>query len=143
MRMTPSLLIVGGLIIFASVLFVAVSCPGPPSPTALRDLPAADRPRGGGTDDLRPERLHLLPHPVHPEHRLGPGGRADRPGRATTSTDQPHLLGTERTGPDLSQEGGEHPDDWHLAHFINPRFVAARVDHARLASSWARKRSRR
>ncbi len=37
--------------------------------------------------------------------------------------DQPHLLGTERTGPDLSQEGGEHPDDWHLAHFTNPRTV--------------------
>jgi mono/diheme cytochrome c family protein len=35
----------------------------------------------------------------------------------------PNLLGTERTGPDLSQEGGEHPDDWHLAHFINPRYV--------------------
>jgi cbb3-type cytochrome c oxidase subunit II len=31
------------------------------------------------------------------------------------------ILGTERTGPDLSQEGGEHSDDWHLAHFINPR----------------------
>ena len=37
--------------------------------------------------------------------------------------DRPHLLGTERTGPDLSQEGGEHPDDWHRAHFTNPRFV--------------------
>jgi mono/diheme cytochrome c family protein len=37
--------------------------------------------------------------------------------------DQPHLLGSERTGPDLSQEGGEHPDDWHLAHFTNPRFT--------------------
>jgi mono/diheme cytochrome c family protein len=37
--------------------------------------------------------------------------------------DQPHLLGSERTGPDLSQEGGEHTDDWHLAHFINPRFT--------------------
>ena len=37
--------------------------------------------------------------------------------------DQPHLLGTERTGPDLSQEGGEHPDDWHEAHFANPRYV--------------------
>lgn len=37
--------------------------------------------------------------------------------------DMPHLIGTERTGPDLSQEGGEHPDDWHLAHFINPRFT--------------------
>jgi cytochrome c oxidase cbb3-type subunit 2/cytochrome c oxidase cbb3-type subunit I/II len=35
----------------------------------------------------------------------------------------PHLLGSERTGPDLSQEGGEHPDDWHLAHFTNPRFT--------------------
>jgi cbb3-type cytochrome c oxidase subunit II len=35
----------------------------------------------------------------------------------------PHLLGSKRTGPDLSQEGGEHPDDWHLAHFTNPRFT--------------------
>jgi mono/diheme cytochrome c family protein len=36
---------------------------------------------------------------------------------------QPIILGTERTGPDLSQQGGEHPDDWHLAHFINPRYT--------------------
>lgn len=39
---------------------------------------------------------------------------------------QPHLLGSERTGPDLSQEGGEHPDDWHIAHFINPRYTRPR-----------------
>ncbi len=38
--------------------------------------------------------------------------------------DQPHLVGTERTGPDLSQAGGIHPNDWQLAHFINPRFVS-------------------
>ncbi|MHC4779793.1 MAG: cbb3-type cytochrome c oxidase subunit II [Planctomycetota bacterium] len=37
--------------------------------------------------------------------------------------DQPHLLGTERTGPDLSQAGGEHTDGWHRAHFHNPRFT--------------------
>jgi cbb3-type cytochrome oxidase cytochrome c subunit len=37
--------------------------------------------------------------------------------------DSPHLLGSERTGPDLSQEGGMHPDDWHLAHFTDPRFT--------------------
>jgi cbb3-type cytochrome c oxidase subunit II len=36
-------------------------------------------------------------------------------------TDHPILLGSQRTGPDLSQAGGEHPDDWHLAHFTNPR----------------------
>lgn len=35
----------------------------------------------------------------------------------------PHLLGTTRTGPDLAQAGGEHPDDWHVAHFINPRWT--------------------
>ncbi|MCL5103461.1 MAG: cbb3-type cytochrome c oxidase subunit II [Armatimonadetes bacterium] len=39
---------------------------------------------------------------------------------------RPHLLGSERTGPDLSQAGGEHPDDWHLAHFINPRLTSPR-----------------
>ena len=39
---------------------------------------------------------------------------------------QPHLLGSQRTGPDLSQEGGEHSDDWQYAHFINPRFTRPR-----------------
>jgi cbb3-type cytochrome c oxidase subunit II len=36
---------------------------------------------------------------------------------------EPVILGTERTGPDLSQDGGEHPDDWHIAHFTNPRYT--------------------
>ena len=38
-------------------------------------------------------------------------------------SDEPILLGSARTGVDLSQEGGEHPDDWHIAHFINPRYT--------------------
>ncbi|MBI1857802.1 MAG: cbb3-type cytochrome c oxidase subunit II [Candidatus Melainabacteria bacterium] len=37
--------------------------------------------------------------------------------------DTPNLLGTIRTGPDLSNEGGKHPDAWHKAHFINPRTI--------------------
>ncbi|MCJ7829999.1 MAG: cbb3-type cytochrome c oxidase subunit II, partial [Desulfobacterales bacterium] len=37
--------------------------------------------------------------------------------------DRPILLGSQRTGPVLSQEGGEHPDDWHIAHFVNPRYT--------------------
>ena len=32
-------------------------------------------------------------------------------------------LGSNRNGPDLSQEGGEHTDDWHRAHFRNPRWT--------------------
>jgi cytochrome c oxidase cbb3-type subunit 2 len=38
--------------------------------------------------------------------------------------DQPHLLGTERTGPDLSNVGVRQPNDtWHLIHLWNPRAV--------------------
>ncbi|HEY3266478.1 MAG TPA: cbb3-type cytochrome c oxidase subunit II [Armatimonadota bacterium] len=37
--------------------------------------------------------------------------------------DRPHLLGSERTGPDLSQEGGLRTDDWQLAHLVNPRYT--------------------
>jgi cytochrome c oxidase cbb3-type subunit II len=32
-------------------------------------------------------------------------------------------LGSIRNGPDLSQAGGEHTDDWHAAHFYNPRYT--------------------
>ncbi len=46
---------------------------------------------------------------------------------------EPAILGTERTGPDLSQEGGEHPDDWHAAHFDNPR----RTSPMSVMPSWA------
>lgn len=35
----------------------------------------------------------------------------------------PHVLGTERTGPDLSNVGGKYPDQWHEAHHRNPRKV--------------------
>lgn len=38
--------------------------------------------------------------------------------------DQPHLLGTMRTGPDLLNIGARQPSrDWHLAHLYNPRMV--------------------
>jgi mono/diheme cytochrome c family protein len=33
----------------------------------------------------------------------------------------PNQLGTARTGPDLTNEGGKFPDGWHRAHLINPR----------------------
>ncbi len=38
--------------------------------------------------------------------------------------DQPHLLGTSRTGPDLLNIGARQPSrDWHFAHLYNPRAV--------------------
>ncbi len=35
--------------------------------------------------------------------------------------DVPHLFGTRRIGPDLTREGLKYSDEWHLAHFWNPR----------------------
>ena len=40
--------------------------------------------------------------------------------------DIPHFLGTERTGPDLSQIGGKRPTEWHRFHYIDPRITSPR-----------------
>lgn len=121
--MTLTLLICGSLVIFASVLLVAVILPW----TTMSDQPSEIfRPR---TDLERQGRLIYIQNGCTYCHtqfirNFDWGLGALRIARAGDYVeDQPHLLGTERTGPDLSQEGGEHPDDWHMAHFINPRHV--------------------
>ena len=54
---------------------------------------------------------------VRPQDRdFGPGVEA---GDYVYET--PNILGTIRTGPDLSNEGGKHPNAWHIAHLKNPR----------------------
>ncbi len=123
MRVTPTLLIGGCLIIFASVFFIAVFLPA---------LTISDRP----SDIFRERTLAELEGRkvfiqngcsyCHSQYvrsidwDLG----AERVAQAGDYIqDRPHQLGSARTGPDLSQEGGEHPDDWHLAHFMNPRYV--------------------
>ncbi|MFC1766481.1 cbb3-type cytochrome c oxidase subunit II [Planctomycetota bacterium] len=35
--------------------------------------------------------------------------------------DKWHFLGTKRTGPDLARVGGKYSDEWHWAHFKDPR----------------------
>ena len=48
-------------------------------------------------------------------------GLASQPG--DYAYDSPHEVGSSRNGPDLSHEAGYHPDDWHWAHFQNPRYT--------------------
>jgi cytochrome c oxidase cbb3-type subunit I/II len=38
--------------------------------------------------------------------------------------DVPHLWGTRRIGPDLTRVGLKYSDEWHLAHFWNPRMLS-------------------
>jgi len=49
--------------------------------------------------------------------------RIAEPGDYSGSDQAPNIMGSERTGPDLSQEGGMHPVQWHEAHYYNPRNV--------------------
>jgi cytochrome c oxidase cbb3-type subunit 2 len=41
-----------------------------------------------------------------------------------TVYDVPHLFGTRRIGPDLMRVGLKYSDEWHLAHFWNPRMLS-------------------
>lgn len=42
---------------------------------------------------------------------------------AESMYDRPFQWGSKRTGPDLARVGGKYSNEWHLAHFIDPRSV--------------------
>ena len=52
--------------------------------------------------------------------RFGPASTAQE---YQNALNQPHLWGTRRVGPDLSRVGGTRPNDWHVAHFMEPKNV--------------------
>lgn len=123
MKVTLKLLLYGGLAIFASVLFISVILPWltiseKPSeifrPRTALETKGRDLYIANGCTYCHTQFVRNI------DWDLG-ATRVARSGDYVA--EQPHLLGSERTGPDLSQEGGEHPDDWHLAHYTNARFV--------------------
>ena len=52
--------------------------------------------------------------------RFGPPSTAQE---YQNALNQPHLWGTRRVGPDLARTKGRHPNDWHIAHLIQPKNV--------------------
>ena len=123
MRMTPGILLFGCLAIFASAIGVAFYLPWATMPERPSSI---HRPRTPLEEEGR--RLYIANgcSYCHTQYirnidwDLG----AERVAEAGDYvSDSPHQLGSERTGPDISQAGGEHPDDWHIAHFVNPRFT--------------------
>ncbi|MDF1590133.1 MAG: cbb3-type cytochrome c oxidase subunit II [Desulfobacterales bacterium] len=121
MKMTLKALILGSLLILAAIVFVVVFIP-----YTTRDETPSDIFRTRIQEESAGRAIYIANGYVYCHTQsirsIDWGLGAERIAQAGDYVaDYPVLLGSQRTGPDLSQEGGEHPDDWHIAHFINPR----------------------
>jgi cytochrome c oxidase cbb3-type subunit II len=137
MRMTLKLLIYGGLIVFAPILLISVILPW----ITMSEKPSEIfRVRTALEQEGRKIYIENGCTYCHTQfvRNIDWGLGAERIAQSGDYVaERPHLLGSERTGPDLSQAGGEHPDDWHLAHHTNPRYV--RPESIMPASEYLRK----
>jgi cytochrome c oxidase cbb3-type subunit 2 len=129
MLITPLMAGIGGLVAFFTVVAIVVWLPihtfdPPPSAdwaplsddaVAGRHLFASNGCYVCHSGYSRPQDTRQALYFLYP--------KISQPGDFWGSDQSPNLLGTERTGPDLSQESGWHPDDWQRAHFYDPRFV--------------------
>jgi cytochrome c oxidase cbb3-type subunit 2 len=129
MLITPLMAGIGGLLAFFTVVFIVVWLPihtfdPPPSAdwaplsnqaVAGRNLFASNGCYVCHSGYSRPQDVREALYFLYP--------KISQPGDFWGSDQSPNLLGTERTGPDLSQESGWHPNDWQYAHFYDPRFM--------------------
>jgi mono/diheme cytochrome c family protein len=123
MKMTPRLVVIGGLLILAAIVFVVVYMP-----FVKREQNPSDLHRSRSPEEAAGREIYVANGCVYCHtqsvRNIDWGLGAERIAQAGDYIgDKPILLGSQRTGPDLSQQGGEHPDDWHIAHFINPRYT--------------------
>ena len=123
MKMTPAAVFIGSLAILATIVFMIVYMPW-----ATRIDTPSDIYRARTAIEEKGRKIYIANGCVYCHSQsirtIDWGLGAERIAQAGDYiSDRPILLGSQRTGPDLSQEGGEHPDDWHMAHFTNPRFT--------------------
>jgi cbb3-type cytochrome c oxidase subunit II len=122
MKMTPALLIIGGLLVFWSAVYVSVILPWSTMPDDKSAAWLTWTPEEAVGHDLYIRNGCSYCHSQFVRAvdwaDAGAGRLAER---GDYFEQEPAILGTERVGPDLSQEGGEHSDDWQKAHFMNPR----------------------
>jgi cytochrome c oxidase cbb3-type subunit II len=124
MKMTPLAVVIGSLLILATIVFVVVVIP---YANTSKTVPSEIF-RQRSEVEAAGRRIYLANGCVYCHSQsvrsVDWGLGAERIAQAGDYVaDYPILLGSQRTGPDISQDGGEHPDDWHMAHFVNPRFT--------------------
>jgi cbb3-type cytochrome c oxidase subunit II len=115
--------VIGSLLILAAIVFVVVYMP-----YVTREQNPSELYRSRSPEEAAGRQIYLSNGCVYCHSQsvrnIDWGLGAERIAQAGDYVgDKPVLLGSQRTGPDLSQEGGEHPDDWQVAHFVNPRYT--------------------
>jgi cbb3-type cytochrome oxidase cytochrome c subunit len=123
MKMTPRAVVIGSVLMLATIVFVVVYIPW-----ATRIQAPSEIFRSRSEGEAAGRKIYIANGCVYCHSQsirtIDWGLGAERIAQAGDYVaDQPILLGSQRTGPDLSQQGGEHPDDWHKAHFVNPRLT--------------------
>jgi cbb3-type cytochrome c oxidase subunit II len=124
MKMSPLAVVIGSVLILATIVFVMVVLP---YANTSKTLPS-DIFRHRSEMEAAGRKVYMANGCVYCHSQsirnFDWGLGAERIAQAGDYIDdRPILLGSQRTGPDISQDGGEHPDDWHKAHFVNPRFT--------------------
>ena len=124
MKMTPLAVVAGSLLLLATIVFVVVLLPY----VHTNQTTPSEIFRHRSVEEAAGRKLYIANGCVYCHSQsirtIDWGLGAERIAQAGDYlADHPILLGSQRTGPDLSQEGGEHPDDWHVAHFTNPRYT--------------------
>lgn len=124
-HMNGKVLALGSTAIVVMVYFAVVVAPGRINPEM--EQPSANyRPRTALEEDGLKLYVQYGCQYCHTQYirKYDWGPAADRIAQAGDYFDTyAPQLGSNRNGPDLSQQGGQHTDDWHRAHFYNPRFA--------------------
>jgi cbb3-type cytochrome c oxidase subunit II len=123
MKMSLDVLIAGSLLVFAAVVTAVIIVPGLTITEQPSDIYRQRTPLEKTGREIFIANGCTYCHSMAARANDWDAGAGRIAQAGDYIDDRPHLLGSERTGPDLSQEGGEHPDDWHVAHFFNPRHV--------------------
>jgi len=123
MKMTPLTILFGSLFVMFSWIVVIAILPVQvfhPNPTPNAHEYTAQELKGREIY-LKNGCVYCHSQDTRPMDWGEGSGLAAQPG--DYAYDSPHEVGSSRNGPDLMREGGYHPDDWHWAHFQNPRYT--------------------
>ncbi|WP_029915749.1 cbb3-type cytochrome c oxidase subunit I [Pelobacter seleniigenes] len=121
-KINLTVVIVGGMVLFVVMTFMVVGMPYmyaamEPSATAH---PYSQRQTAG--HELFKNLGCFYCHSQFTRPQDWAGGEVSQ--RGDYFYDTPHLLGTERTGPNLAKIGGKRPTQWHKRHHTDPRSVS-------------------